>query len=79
MYLLSDIAKITIFITVNSKSDDNDIEENSSRTHFRDFPDGPVVKESALECRDMGSVPGWGTKIPHAMEQLSKKERKIII
>ena len=32
LYLFCDVAKITIFITVNSRSDDNDIEENSSRT-----------------------------------------------
>ena len=32
LYLFCDVAKITIFITVNSRSDDNDIEENSSHT-----------------------------------------------
>ena len=28
-------------------------------------------KESAFQCRDAGSIPGQGTTIPHATEQLS--------
>ena len=31
----------------------------------RDFP-GPVVKNSPSIAGDMSSIPGWGTKIPHA-------------
>ena len=31
---------------------------------FRDFPGGSVVKTSMKE--DIGSIPSWGTKIPHA-------------
>ena len=31
----------------------------------------PNDKESALQAGDTGLVPGWGTKIPHAAEQLS--------
>ena len=27
-------------------------------------------KESALQCRGRGSIPGWGTKIPHVAGQL---------
>lgn len=26
----------------------------------------PVVKNPSLSAGDMGSIPGWGTKIPHA-------------
>jgi len=37
---------------------------------FRDLPGGPVVKNRPCDAGDAGSVPGWGTKIPHAMEQL---------
>ena len=33
-----------------------------------DLPDGPVVKNLPSTA---GSVLGWGTKIPHAAEQLS--------
>ena len=38
---------------------------------MRDFPGGPVVKNLPSNAGDMGSMPGWGTKIPHAMERLS--------
>ena len=33
-----------------------------------DFPDGQVVKKTPCNAGDMGSVPGWGTRIPHALE-----------
>ena len=36
-----------------------------------DFPDDPVVKNLPCNAKDMGSIPGQGTKIPHATEQLS--------
>ena len=38
---------------------------------MRDFPFGPVVKNPPSNAVDAGSIPGWGTKIPHAAEQLS--------
>ena len=34
-----------------------------------DFPDGLLVKNPPSNAGDMGSIPGWGTKIPHAMGQ----------
>ena len=37
----------------------------------RDFPGGPVVKTLPFNARDEGSIPGQGTKIPHATGQLS--------
>ena len=36
-----------------------------------DFPGSPVVKNQPSNAGDMGSIPGWGIKIPHAMAQLS--------
>ena len=36
-----------------------------------DFPDGPVVKNLPSNPGDEGLIPGWGTKIPQASEQLS--------
>ena len=36
----------------------------------RDFPGGPVVKNPPTNAEDTGSIPGQGTKIPHALEQL---------
>ena len=38
---------------------------------FGDFPGGPVVKNLSSNAGDAGSIPGWGTKIPHATGQLS--------
>ena len=38
---------------------------------LRDFPDGPVVKNPPCNAGDAGSIPGWGSKIPYASEQLS--------
>ena len=37
----------------------------------RDFSGGPMVKNSPPNAGDMGWIPGQGTKIPHAAEQLS--------
>ena len=38
---------------------------------FRDFPGGSVVKNLPRNAGEVGLIPGWGTKIPHATEQLS--------
>ena len=37
----------------------------------RDFPGGPVVKNPPSNAGDTGSISGQGTKIPHAVGQLS--------
>ena len=37
----------------------------------RDCPGVPVVKNSPPNAGNMGSIPGQGTKIPHATEQLN--------
>ena len=34
------------------------------------YPGGSVVKNLPANARDIGSVPGWRTKIAHALEQL---------
>jgi len=38
---------------------------------YRDFPGGPVVKNLPSNAGDMDLISVQGTKIPHAMEQLS--------
>ena len=43
----------------------------TSTTAKRDFPGGSVVKNPPSSAGDAGSVPGQGTKIPHAAGQLS--------
>ena len=42
----------------------------SNWTHG-DFPGGPMVNNLPSKAGDVGLIPGWGTKIPHAMEQLN--------
>ena len=41
---------------------------NLSIKHKRDLPGGPVIKNPPCNAGNMGSVPGWGTKIPRATE-----------
>ena len=45
------------------------------------FPDGPVVKNQLVIAGDMGSIPGQGTKIPHAdiLQLLCYSKMKILI
>ena len=43
------------------------------KTHTRDFPGGPVVKNPPSNAGDVDSIPGRGTKIPHAAGQLSPR------
>ena len=38
-----------------------------------DFPGGSAIKNLPCNARDAGSIPGWGTKVPHAAEQLSPR------
>ena len=38
-----------------------------------DFPGGPVLKSPPCNAGDTGSIPGRGTKIPHAAEQLNPR------
>ena len=35
-----------------------------------DFPGCPMVKNLCFHCRDAGSIPGRGIKIPHAAYKL---------
>ena len=39
----------------------------------RDFPGDTVVKNLPSNAGDAGLIPGWGTKIPHAVGQLSPR------
>ena len=43
-------------------------EEGNSRigTWAKDFPGGPVVKNSTSNAGDVDSIPSWGTKILRA-------------
>ena len=48
-----------------------DVKLLSQKPQLGDFPCGPVVKNLPSKAEDMGSIPGQGTKIPHAAEKLS--------
>ena len=43
---------------------EHQIRTGFSRTAIRDFPGGPVVKTPPSNAQGVGSIPGWGTKIP---------------
>ena len=43
------------------------------RRDVGDFPGGPVVKNLPSNAGDVGLISGQGTKIPHALEQLSQR------
>ena len=38
---------------------------------MRNFPSGPVVKNLPSKAGDKSLIPGGGTKLPHALGQLS--------
>ena len=38
-----------------------------------DLPGGPVAKNLPSSAGDTGSIPGQGTKIPYAVEQLNPR------
>ena len=38
-----------------------------------DLPGGPVLKNPSYNAGDAGSIPGGGTKIPHAVGQLNPR------
>ena len=40
-----------------------------------DFPGGPVVETSPSNAGGVGSIPGWGTKIPHASRPKKPKHK----
>ena len=46
-------------------------ESSLKSKQLRDSPGGPGVKDPPCNAGGMGSILDWGTKIPHAVEQLS--------
>ena len=53
------------------RSEEKSVLEKQQEVQCGDFPGGPVVKNLPCNAVDTGLIPGRGTKIPHAMEQLS--------
>ena len=46
---------------------------------YKDLPEGPVVKTSPSNAGDAGSIPVWGTKIPHASGAAEKINKHNIV
>ena len=43
---------------------------------FKDFPGSPVVKTPHSQCRGIGSIPGWGSKMTQEQPKFKKKKKK---
>ena len=44
---------------------------------WQEFPGGPVVRTRRFHCWGLGSTPGWGTKIPQAVQRGQQINKKI--
>ena len=51
----------------------------SIKNQGQDFPGNPMVKTPSFCCRGEGSIPGKGTKIPHAEKGGQKVKKKSTI
>ena len=60
-------------LLVKSVKEITQIETFHLKIQVGDFPGGPVVKNPPYNAGDAGLIPGRGTKIPHAMGQLSPR------
>ena len=49
----------------------NIIKKSTNIKCWKSFPGGPLVKNLPCNAGNVGLIPAWGTKIPHAAEQLS--------
>ena len=46
--------------------------KNKNKNMKREFPGGLMVRIPGFHCHGPGSVPGWGTEIPCAMQHSQK-------
>ena len=49
----------------------NKFNKYNIKLYYQDFPGGLVVENLTSNVRNSGSILAWGTKIPHAVGQLS--------
>ena len=42
-----------------------------------EFPGCPVVRTPCSHAKGLGSIPGWGAKMPQAMQCGQKKKKKM--
>ena len=45
---------------------------------MRDFPGGLLVKTSPSDAGGVGSIPGWGAKMPHSPKK-PRHKREVIL
>ena len=45
---------------------------------IQNFPGGPVVKTLPSSVGDEGSIPGWETKIPHALWLKNQNIKQVV-
>jgi len=62
---------VSVWVLVGSRIHSMFSEKTSLRAVSGDFPGGLVVKNPSSSAGDVGSIPGQGTRIPHATEQVS--------
>ena len=48
---------------------------HSQKHQGRDFLGGSVIRTPQFHCRDMGSIPGQGNKVPQAEGHSQKKKK----
>ena len=46
---------------------------------FRNFPGGPVAKTSPFSAGNVGSIPGRGARIPHALQPKNQNIKQAIL
>ena len=69
VHLFSDYQKKSHQVTKRHEGNlPNETNKQNSLKGYRDIPGGPVVKILPCNAQDTGSVPGWGTKVPHVSE-----------
>ena len=59
------------WLSVRSLTSHSRVVRVSPEFWCQDFPGGPVVKNTSGNAGDIGSIPGLGTGVPRAKEQLS--------
>ena len=45
----------------------------------RESPGGPVTKISPSNAEGVGSIPGWGSKIPHASQSKQPEQKQRVL
>ena len=80
LFILCDVCSVYIYIDTQTNGKDQKAQKQITQTQSNDlgdFPDGLGVKTCTPNSRGTGSIPGQGTKIPHAAWGGQKKKSDI--